>query len=167
MGKRDVQIKQQQLVKLNKAQNSSLVLDGSNLIAGRLSTYVAKKLIEGHSIHVINADKVLLTGNRSSIISSWKKKLEIGSIVNPEKHGPFHKKHPHEILSKMIRGMLPRRKTHGLEAFRRLRVSVGSPLSPNINDDPLLEKAKANKPLSFYLTLGSLSQEFGWESDSK
>ena len=167
MGKQEVQIKQQKLVKLNKAQRNSLVIDGANLIAGRLSSYVAKKLLEGQFVHVINADKVLLTGNRLSIIADFKKKLEIGSIVNPEKHGPFHQKHPHEILSKMIRGMLPRRKTHGLEAFRRLRVSVGTPLSPNFSDDPLLEKAKANKPLSFYLTLGSLSQEFGWKSDSK
>ena len=38
------------------------VVDGEGLIAGRLSSKVAKMLLEGRRVRLINAEKVLLSG---------------------------------------------------------------------------------------------------------
>ena len=94
------------------------VVDGEGLIAGRLSSKVAKMLLEGRRVRLINAEKVLLSGAKKSILREWRERLEISSAVHP-RHGPFHPRRPDGILSRIIRGMLPMRTPRGLEAFKR------------------------------------------------
>ncbi|MCP8307635.1 MAG: 50S ribosomal protein L13 [archaeon] len=141
-----------------------IVVDAEGHIAGRLSSYIAKSLLRGNKVIVVNAEKALLSGSKSSIINEYLKKLEIGSVINP-RHGPFHPRRPDTILTKMVRGMLPKRKAKGLEALKRLRVYVGIPDQYKSFEKTKFEDAIAKKPLSFYLTLGELSSRLGWKSD--
>ncbi len=141
-----------------------IVVDAQGHIAGRLSSYIAKSLLNGNKVIVVNAEKALLSGSKSSIINEYLKKLEIGSVINP-RHGPFHPRRPDTILTKMVRGMLPRRKAKGLEALRRLRVYIGVPEQYKSFEKTRFEEAIVKKPLSFYLTLGELSSRLGWKSD--
>jgi large subunit ribosomal protein L13 len=142
----------------------TIVVDAQGHIAGRLSSYVAKSLLNGNRVIVVNAEKALLSGSKSSIINEYLKKLEIGSVINP-RHGPFHPKRPDTILSKMIRGMIPRRKAKGLEALKKLRVYVGIPEQYKFLEKTKFEDAIAKKPPSFYLTLGELASRLGWKGD--
>lgn len=137
-----------------------IVVDAQGHIAGRLSSYIAKSLLRGNKVIVVNAEKALLSGSKSSIINEYLKKLEIGSVINP-RHGPFHPRRPDTILTKMVRGMLPRRKAKGLEALKRLRVYIGIPEQYKSFEKTKFEEATAKKPLSFYLTLGELSERLG------
>lgn len=141
-----------------------IVVDAQEHIAGRLSSYVAKSLLNGNKVVVVNAEKVLLSGSRSSIINEYLKKLEIGSVINP-RHGPFHPRRPDTILTKMIRGMIPKGKAKGLEALKRLRVHIGMPEQYKSFEKTKFEDAVAKKPLSFYLTLGELASRLGWKRD--
>ncbi|MEM3538979.1 MAG: 50S ribosomal protein L13 [Nitrososphaerales archaeon] len=141
-----------------------IVVDAQGHIAGRLSSYVAKSLLNGNKVIVLNAEKALLSGNKLSIINEYLKKLEISSIINP-RHGPFHPRRPDTILSKMIRGMIPRRKAKGLAALKRLRVYVGIPEQYKSLEKTKIEDAIAKKPLSFYLTLGELASRLGWRGE--
>ncbi|MGQ9468865.1 MAG: 50S ribosomal protein L13 [Nitrososphaerales archaeon] len=141
-----------------------IVVDAQGHIAGRLSSYIAKSLLNGNKVIVVNAEKALLSGSKSSIINEYLKKLEIGSVINP-RHGPFHPKRPDTILTKMVRGMLPRRKAKGLEALNRLRVYIGIPEQYKSFEKIRFEDALAKKPLSFYLTLGELSSRLGWKGE--
>ncbi|MEM3517885.1 MAG: 50S ribosomal protein L13 [Nitrososphaerales archaeon] len=141
-----------------------IVVDAQGHIAGRLSSYVAKSLLNGNKVIVLNAEKALISGSKSSILNEYSKKLEIGSIINP-RHGPFHPRRPDTILSKMIRGMIPRRKAKGLAALKKLRVYIGIPERYKFLEKTRFEDAIAKKPLSFYLTLGELASMLGWAGE--
>ncbi len=139
-----------------------MVVDAQGHIAGRLSSYIAKSLLKGNKVVVVNAEKTLLSGRKSSIINQYLKRLEIGSVINP-RHGPLHPRRPDTMLTKMVRGMLPYRKAKGLEALKRLRVYISIPEQYNSVEKAVFEKALATKPLSFYLTLGDVASRLGWK----
>ena len=93
---------QQQVIDLSKP----IVVDGTNLIAGRLASNVAKLLRKGNRVSVVNCDKIMMSGKKSSIVGEYKEFLKINSIIN-YKHGPKHPRRPDTVIARMIRGMLP------------------------------------------------------------
>lgn len=141
--------------------SSVIIVDGDGQVAGRLSSKVAKLLLEGHRVYVVNAEKVLISGKRHAVLNEWLKRREISSVVHP-KHGPFHPKTPDGILTRMIRGMIPRRKPKGIDAMKRLRVYVGMPEHCRSMKKLVFEDAKATKPVSYYVALGELASALGW-----
>ena len=138
-----------------------LVIDGTNHIAGRLSSNVAKLLLQGNRVVVINSEKIMMSGRRRGIIDEYKQFLKISSILHP-KHGPFHPRRPDTIISRMIRGMLPRDKPSGKEALSRLRVYIGIPRDVKSLERIQIEKAKIRKSSALYTTMEDLSRNVGW-----
>ena len=98
------------------------VINGKNAVLGRLATYVAKAILNGDEIVIVNAEKVIITGSPKKIIGNYLKKRRIGS----PKHGPFFPKKPDLILRRTIRGMLPKT-TKGRNAFKKLKVHIYTP----------------------------------------
>ena len=144
--------------------NSPIVIDGDGHIAGRLCSNISKMLLNGQRVVIINAEKILISGSRKNIFLENTKRLEIGSIVNP-KHGPFHPRRPDTYITKMIRGMLPRKKTTGIQAKKRLRVYISVPAEYEKIQSISVKNAKATKSLSYYTTIGELSSStMGWEN---
>ncbi len=139
-----------------------MVVDATGQIAGRLSSSVAKVLLKGSRVVIVNAEKTLLSGNRRSIMDEWNERLEIASITHP-KHGPFHPREPGRILSRMIRGMVPRRQPKGRFAFKRLRVYEGVPVQYSKLKLKTFEEAKITKPRGFYVPIGDVAAEIGWK----
>ena len=137
-------------------------MDASGQIAGRLCSKVAKLLLVGNSVVVVNADKALFSGARSNVMFDFFEKLKIASVVHP-KHGPFHPRTPVGILTRMVRGMIPRTKPSGLAALRRLRVYVEVPEQFAKVKFDSFEDAKATKPLAYYVPLGEVAQRIGWK----
>ncbi len=139
-----------------------IVVDATNHIAGRLSSNVAKLLLNGNRVSVVNCDKIMMSGTRSNIIKEYRAFLEINSIINP-KHGPVHYRRPDTIIAKMIRGMLPYdRKPSGKESHQRLRTYIGSPKELKSLEKIQFEKAKIKKSPSNYTTIGELCRVIGW-----
>ena len=139
-----------------------IVVDGTNHIAGRLASNVAKLLLQGQRVTVINCEKIMMSGTRSNQIKEYREFLEINSIIN-YKHGPVHYRRPDTIISKMIRGMLPYEgKPSGVAAFKRLRAYVGSPKELKSLEKIQFEKALIRKAASNYTTMGSLCRVIGW-----
>lgn len=139
----------------------TIVVDGTNLIAGRLSSHVAKLLLDGNRVSIVNCENIMISGNKRSIMEEYKKFLEISSIINP-KFGPFHPRRPDTIISKMVRGMLPRKKSSGLSAFKRLRAHIGVPSELKGLDKVQFDDAKIRKSVSNYTTMTELGQNVGW-----
>lgn len=138
-----------------------LVVDGTNQIAGRLSSHVAKLLLEENRVSIINCEKIMISGSRSNILKEYRDFLEIGSIINP-KHGPFHPRRPDTIITRMIRGMLPRKKPSGQAAHKRLRAYIGSPKELRSFEKTQFEKAKISRSSSSYMTMAELGRTVGW-----
>jgi large subunit ribosomal protein L13 len=138
----------------------SIVVDGENQILGRLASEVSKLLLKGKRVVVVNAEKILLSGNRKSNLNNYLLKLEISSRTNPI-YGPYHARRPENIVSRTIRGMLPMRKSKGAIAFDRLRVFVGIPARFEKAARTTFFKAKATKPLSFYTKVEEIAEVLG------
>ncbi len=139
-----------------------IVVDATDHIAGRLSSQVAKLLLKGNRVSLVNCEKIMISGTRDNTIREYKAFLEINSIINP-KHGPVHYRRPDTIMAKMIRGMLPYdRKPSGKEAHQRLRTYIGSPKELKSLKKIQFEKAKIKKSASNYTMLGELCRVIGW-----
>ena len=138
-----------------------VVVDATNHIAGRLCSYVAKMLLKGNNVVILNAEKAMLSGDRHSTIRQWHEYLEIGSVVNPV-HGPFHARRPDRIITRMVRGMVPKRKPKGITAMKRLRVYIGVPKNYEGVKGKEFEDAKIRKPVSYYTSIHDLATLIGW-----
>jgi large subunit ribosomal protein L13 len=141
--------------------NETVYVDASDQIAGRLSSKVAKLLLSGRRVVVVNAEKSLISGSRSSVINQWKERLELASKVNPI-YGPIHPRRPDNILRRMVRGMVPRKKPKGTSAMKRLRVYIGVPTEVEAAKLTRFDDAAATRPIPAYVTMADLSRSLGW-----
>jgi len=143
------------------SSEETIYIDATNQIAGRLSSKIAKLVLSGKRVVVVNAEKALVSGSRTSVINQWKERLELGSKVNPI-YGPIHPRRPDNILRRMVRGMVPRKKPKGATAMKRLRVYVGVPSGIDASKTTRLEDTAATRPIPVYVTMGDLSRSLGW-----
>ncbi|MDA4120508.1 MAG: 50S ribosomal protein L13 [Thaumarchaeota archaeon] len=143
------------------SSESTVYVDASNQIAGRLSSKIAKLIISGKRVVVVNAEKALISGSRTSVVTEWTKKLELSSRVNPI-YGPIHPRRPDNILRRMVRGMVPRKKPKGALAMKRLRVYIGVPSEVTGSKMTKFEDTAASRPIPVYVTMSDLSKSLGW-----
>jgi large subunit ribosomal protein L13 len=141
-----------------------IVVDATNCIAGRMCSHVSKLLLQGKRVAIVNAEKAMLSGSRYKTINSYKEYLEINSVTNPI-HGPFHPRRPDTILSKMVRGMVPKRKSNGIEAFKRLRVYMGVPEGVKGASMESFDDSKISKPESYYISIAEVAKQIGWKGE--
>jgi large subunit ribosomal protein L13 len=127
-----------------------------------MCSHVSKLLLKGNKVSIVNAEKAMLSGNRYKTIELYKEHLEINSVTNPI-HGPFHPRRPDTMLTKMVRGMVPKQKTTGIEAFQRLRVYIGVPEEMKNAKMQSFEDSKITKPESYYITVGDIAKQIGWK----
>ncbi len=99
------------------------VINAEGHILGRLCSVIAKRLLNGEKIVVVNAEKAIITGDRDMVFQRYKEKYDRGS----KEKGPYFPRHPERVFKRTVRGMLPWKSRRGREAFRRLRVFMGVP----------------------------------------
>jgi large subunit ribosomal protein L13 len=143
------------------SSDTTVFVDATDQIAGRLSSKVAKLLLSGKKVIVVNAERSLISGSRTSVVNQWKERLELASHVNPI-YGPIHPRRPDNILRRMVRGMVPRKKPKGATAMKRLRVYIGVPEGIDSTKLKKFEDAAASRPIPVYVTMGDLSKSLGW-----
>ena len=140
------------------SSENAIIIDAKGLILGRMASIIAKRLLQGESVIVLNAEKTAISGKRLQIVKEAKTFLEVG---HPRK-GPFHQRRPDRIVRRTIRGMLPRKKPKGMQAFKRLRVYLGAPMEFEDKEIQTILEASAEKLKSPYITVGELAKEIGW-----
>ena len=139
-----------------KCQVTYVNADG--LIIGRMSSNIAKRLIAGEHVTVINAEKAIYSGKKKSKVAEAHLFLEVGA---PER-GPFHYRRPDRMLKKTVRGMLPYHQPKGKTAFKRLKVFMGVPLDLKNQQTIQFEDAQASKLKGPSFTLAELAKDIGW-----
>ena len=133
-------------------------VDAEGLILGRMCSKVAKKLLNGEEVVILNAEKTILSGEKKSKVAEAKQFLEVGA---PER-GPFHYRRPDKIVRKTVGGMLPTKQPKGKNALARLRVYMGVPIEFKNQKTETLTDAQATKLKGPKLTLAELAREIGW-----
>jgi large subunit ribosomal protein L13 len=149
---------------VQKQQDTIVVVDATHCIAGRVCSHVSKLLLQGNRVAIVNAEKAMLSGNRYKTIESYKEYLGINSVTNPI-HGPFHPRRPDTILSRMVRGMVPKRKPHGITAFKRLRVYMGVPEGMKGARIESFHDSRITKPESYYISIAEVAKQIGWKGE--
>ncbi len=102
------------------------IIDCDSKILGRLASKVAKMLLNGDSVVLVNAEKAVISGHVDDIVENYKQKVEFKDKANPE-HSPYVSRRPDLLVKRIIRGMLPFKKTKGKLAYKRLKVFMGLP----------------------------------------
>ena len=133
------------------------IYNAENQILGRLSSVVAKELLKGERVAVVNAEKAVLAGNVKSKIALYKHKYERGDPI----HGPFFPKQPERILRRTIRGMLPWDRSRGRVAYRRLKVFVGIPEEFKEKAYERVANAEADRLKTKFVTLAEVAFHMG------
>jgi large subunit ribosomal protein L13 len=148
--------------KSQQRHRNEILVDATGCIAGRICSHVSKLLLKGNRVTIVNSEKAMLSGNRYKTIDLYKEFLEINSVTNPI-HGPFHPRRPDTMLTKMVRGMVPKTKTSGIEAFKRLRVYIGIPDQFMNKKAESFEDSKITRPPAKYISVGDVAKQIGWK----
>lgn len=134
------------------------LVNAKGLIVGRLGSKVAKRLLNGEEVVILNAEKAVFSGKRKSKIAEAHLFLEVGA---PER-GPFHYRRPDRFLRKTVRGMLPFKQPKGKSAYKRLKVFMGVPRDFVGQQMITFEEASSANLKGPHLTLLELTKEIGW-----
>ena len=136
-------------------KDQTLIIDAEGIVLGRLASFVAKKALEGHTVIVVNADKVIITGNRADIISGYSQMRRKGRSHSMK--GPRIETSPFKIVKRCIRGMLPNHRWGiGKEALEKIKCYNGIPAE--FKQKPLVKLLQQRKTKQ--LSMQELSKQF-------
>jgi len=134
------------------------VIDANGQILGRLGSVVAKRLLSGEEINIINAEKVMISGNRDTTLSKYRSMREKGS----KEKGPYYPKRADMIVKRTIRGMLPYKKKKGRVALAKLKVYMGVPTEfANVQTETIEAAAKSRLSTAKIVALKDISERLG------
>ena len=145
-------------MKIMQSKKSVILVNAEGLIVGRMGSKVAKLLLNGQEVIILNAEKAVFSGKRKSKVAEAHLFLEVGA---PER-GPFHYRRPDRFLRKTLRGMVPFRQPRGKNAYKRLKVFMGVPLELRGKEMITFNEASSANLRGPSLTLGELTSEIGW-----
>ncbi len=141
-----------------------IVIDGTGCVLGRIASIVAKMALKGEEIHIVNAEKIVITGNRKEIIERYLHKVKRTSLTNPRRYGPYFPKMPDRIVRRTVRGMLPYKTARGREAYKRVKAYIGVPEKFEGREFVRLSEASRIGGAK-QISLKELSKYLGWKGD--
>jgi large subunit ribosomal protein L13 len=133
------------------------VIDASGLVLGRAASEIAHRLLEGESIVVVNAERSVVTGDRSMVLAQYTAARARGS----KRSGPHFPRYPDRIFRRTVRGMLPHLKSRGVAALDRLEVHIGVPAEYRGATPQTIAGAKARPALRPPLSLEEITRLLG------
>jgi large subunit ribosomal protein L13 len=143
---------------MRTTKNTVTLINADGLILGRMASKVAKKLLNGEEVIIVNAEKSVLSGKKKSKVAEAKQFLEVGAPMR----GPFHSRRPDRIMRKTVRGMLPFKQPKGKNAYKKLKVFMGVPEDLKDQKMDTLTETQATKLKGPHFTLAELAKEVGW-----
>lgn len=146
--------------KIVAVPKSEEIVDATNLILGRMATHVARMALDGKRVVVLNAERAVISGTKARVVSRAKIKLKTRTLASQHK-APTHPRRPDNYVRRVVRGMLPWKKTKGKEAFRRVKVFIGTPSDYQGKSALTIRDADASKLRVPYVTVQQLAEEIG------
>ena len=121
--------------KPGEVEREWLLVDGTDLVLGRLATQVAQILRgktkpqytphvdTGDFVIIVNAEKVRLTGLKAQSKAYWRHSGYPGGL-KVETYEEAMARHPEKVVERAVRGMLPKT-TLGRAMAKKLKVYAG------------------------------------------
>src|SRR3989338_6403441 len=120
-----------------------MIIDAKDTILGRLGSFVAKQVLRGNEVDVVNCEEAVVSGKKQALLSNYIRRIDRKA---PGK-GPYLYRRPDMFVRRTIRGMLPFKTSRGREAFKKIKCHIGVP--PELKDskavvfeDTKMEKLK-------------------------
>ena len=135
------------------------VIDGTDLVLGRMASIVTKRLLANERIDLINSEKIIIIGDPVRIFEKYKVRLTLNQKGDPE-IGPKFPKMPERIVKRAVQGMLPMKSSRGKTALKYFKAYIGKPAEFEGNKIEKLEKASKHLERS-YERVGNLSKKLG------
>ena len=132
--------------KAGEVERNWVLIDAEGATLGRLATKAAMILRgknkpqytpnadTGDFVVIVNADKVVLTGNKADQKRYWRYSGYLGGLKF-ESFREAMAKHPERVIEHAVKGMLPKT-TLGREQFGKLKVYAG-PEHPHAAQNPV------------------------------
>jgi large subunit ribosomal protein L13 len=137
------------------------IYNGEGMLLGRLASVVAKELLLGETVNIVNCEKILVSGHREKVLANEKQKRERKGY--PLKSANFSRL-PDRFVRRAVRGMLPWKKPRGKEVFENLMCYMGVPDEFNDKELITVKMASVNKlPTLKYVVIGDICQSLGWK----
>jgi ribosomal protein uL13 len=137
------------------------IVDATGHVVGRLASVLAKRLLNGEEIVVVNAENAIVTGRRSVVFQEYRARHQRGSTASRMRGiGPRYPRRPDMMLRRTISRMMPYQQPRGRTALKRLRVYLSV---PNEFKDKTLETVPDAKrpPQGSFLSLGEIARLLG------
>jgi large subunit ribosomal protein L13 len=141
--------------------NPMIVYNAKGQIAGRVAAKVAKSLLSGDEVAVLNTKDAVLSGNIQAHVDRMNARRKQQDKRDPEKSPKFPRV-PYMMFKRMVRGMLPKKTQRGRDALHRLKAFDGP--APGIDEKSGIIVENAVKKLDKSTTLGALCAAFGFEN---
>jgi large subunit ribosomal protein L13 len=135
-----------------------MVIDAEDAILGRISSHIARALLEGSDVVVVNAEKAVVTGDKEMVFAEYKEKADMGHRYA----GPFYPKPPHMIFKRTVRGMLPWKTARGKNALKKLIVHIGVPDDFAGKQRKIPEASLGSGTALKFVRLGKIAEYLGW-----
>lgn len=124
------------------------IIDGTELVLGRMGSKIAKRLLLGESISIVNCKDVIILGRKNFLVQRYKNKLS----NKVTKKGPYYSRSPANIVKRALRNMVPYRNSRGKEALDRLKCFNSVPSILLNSPKSSVEEAKVLDEDIFYYT---------------
>ena len=144
--------------------NHEVVVDAEGQILGRMASLVAKMLLMGRRVVIVNSEKAVISGKRQSIVEEYKEYVLSKKTWKMPEKGPKKYVRPDMIVKRTIRGMLPYKQWRGRVAYKNLRVYIGVPEEYSDKPKVRFPEAEVSRLAGRYITVGELAKEVGWKS---
>eukprot|EP00931_Biecheleriopsis_adriatica_P049205 TRINITY_DN2845_c0_g1_i1.p1 TRINITY_DN2845_c0_g1~~TRINITY_DN2845_c0_g1_i1.p1 ORF type:complete len:204 (-),score=48.50 TRINITY_DN2845_c0_g1_i1:46-657(-) len=147
-----------------------VVVDCRGHLLGRLSSVIAKEILNGQHVVLVRAEDTVISGSlyRNKLKYAAFKKKTMNS--NPRHTGAIkHPRSPAKILWRTVRGMVPHKTPRGGAAMDRLKTFEGIPHPYDRKKRmvvPSCLKVLRLRPERRFCRLGDLSSEYGWKHGS-
>lgn len=139
----------------------SIIYDANGAIAGRLASTIAKQLLTGNSVQVVNVEGAIISGNPRTTVAGYAVRRTLHNKGDPE-HSVKWSRRPDYLFKRIVKGMLPPHSARRKNALSLLRVHMGVPkeLAGKSADAKTGHKSI---PISF-ITFKELAVALGWHN---
>jgi len=143
------------------AQAAEVVVDGTNMVLGRLASRVAKLLLEGKRVYVVNVEKIVVSGRRNMVVQAYKRTVLGVKSHYSHRWRPKRPRSPIRLFKAAVWGMLPKN-NRGVKALKRLKAYIGVPEEFKEREVVRFPEADASRLSRPGVTLAIIARELGW-----
>lgn len=135
-----------------------IIVDGKDLIVGRVASFVAKQALNGETVKIINCEHMYITGDKVFLQNEVERRRNQGTWSK----GPFYFRRPDMFVRRIVRGMIPYKTPRGSVAYKRVMCYIGSPKELEQHKSISIDKANVKHIQNLkYVTVGEICKHMG------